>query len=215
MNIAIYIAIIAIIIAIIALSIVIIQISSDSGPGGSNTQQVMDLLTDPNFGLEEIKNEVRTIESEVQDPNHGIRVIKNYTASSTGGFYSIEIQCDRTFEVKSVLVKVDDPDNDIDVIWNRAYIFKDFPPVPGPNFLVGHQDYDPVSFSNTNPVELMSQMQIGTITVLGTSMSERNSFGIGGTIQSTFDSSNDVTNAEVLVETDADATCDLRVSGRF
>ena len=39
-------------------------------------QQVIDLLTNTEFGLEEIKTEVKIIETEVQDPNHGLSAIK-------------------------------------------------------------------------------------------------------------------------------------------
>jgi len=55
----------------------------------SDIQQVLGLLNNPIFGLEEIKDEVRIIETEVQDPNTGLAAIKtavdNIDTSGSGG----------------------------------------------------------------------------------------------------------------------------------
>ena len=56
--------------------VAIFGLQSAFGEAGNGIQQIIDLLTNPNFGLEEIKKEVSTIETEVLSEDHGLAEIK-------------------------------------------------------------------------------------------------------------------------------------------
>lgn len=60
--------------AILAVSLV--AFPAVAGGGGSPIEQILALLTNSTFGLEEIKREVRAIETEVQSTDHGLAEIK-------------------------------------------------------------------------------------------------------------------------------------------
>lgn len=62
---------------------------------GSGIQEIIDLLTNPNFGLEEIKKEVSTIETEVLSEDHGLAEIKSEVRDIEARLASMQEQLDQ------------------------------------------------------------------------------------------------------------------------
>ncbi len=100
------------------------------GDIGTNIQQVIDLLTNPNFGLQEIKNEVSIIEQEVLDPQHGLASLRTSIddiGSSGGGIpQSTQTQID-ILEIRTGLIKTETSEiqsikNDIESLKNSQYV---------------------------------------------------------------------------------------------
>jgi len=78
----------------------------------SDIQQILGLLTDPIFGLEEIKTEVAIIETEVQDPDTGLAAIKTAVddIDTSGISASTQAQIDniesRVANIESLIIQV-------------------------------------------------------------------------------------------------------------
>jgi len=77
------------------LCVAIFGLQQAFGEAGSGIQQIIDLLTNPNFGLEEIKKEVSTIESEVLSEDHGLAEIKNEVRDIEARLASMEEKLDQ------------------------------------------------------------------------------------------------------------------------
>ena len=171
------------------------------------------MITNPEFGLKEIKNEVRNIEGDVTDINTkldgkpDIKHVTDSTSLDNVTNFNIRVSCDENFKVKSVYADVDDPDMDIDIRYALVFAVGDFDGLGSTDWHFEAISFDPGGFSNIEGQELLSRMQ--SRDAIG--IPANGSLFITSIVQESSEGFNDVIGVAAVVETAQTAECNISI----
>ena len=115
-------------------------------------------ILNPEFGLKEIKNEVRAIEEKLDGKPDIKHVTDSVTLDGSTFDFAIKVSCNENFQVKSVFAVVDDPDNTIDIRYLGVRADGDFDGTGINSWFLGFVSFDPTAILSPIGYELLSQM---------------------------------------------------------
>lgn len=131
------------------------------------------------------------------------------TGVNIAGDFAISVNCNEDFQVKAVYARVDDPDDTVNIKYDRVWVRASFGVLPASHaWLIGHVDFDPAGgAASEQAYELLSQLQVRqAVGVPG-----GYPFRIWGIVQSTSDSTDDTLTVVFLVESAQSSSCTLFV----